>query len=145
MDIKPVLAEDAQKLAQLAAQSNFSARWSADAFAAEIAQSTSLILKAQNDAGDITGFISYRFTPPDAELTNFAVDGANQRQGIGAALLQKSLEVLKQKGVLALTLEVNINNFAAAALYKKFGFTQTAIRKKFYNNVDDAVILRKEL
>ena len=145
MDIKPAIAEDAQKLARLAAQNDFSARWSAADFIAEIAQNTSLVLKAQNDAGDIIGFISHRFAPPYAELTNFAVAAANQRQGVGANLLQKSLAILKQKGVGALTLEVNINNSAAAALYKKSGFTQTAIRKKFYNDTDDALILRREL
>ena len=140
MNIKPAAAQDAQTLALLAAQNNFSAHWDAAAFAAEIAQSTSLVLKADN-----LGFISFRFTPPDAELTNFAVAAARMRRGIGAALLKESLAILKQKGVKIVTLEVNVNNSAAAALYKKFGFAQTSVRKKFYNNTDDALILRKEL
>ena len=132
---------DAEKLAQIAAQNNFSAHWSAEDFAKEIAQPHALVLTAQ-DSGAISGFISYRFVPPAAELTNFAVADGAQRKGVGAELLTQSLQILKRRGVNEITLEVSERNAAAAALYAKHGFKQINIRKKFYNNTDDALLLK---
>ena len=44
-----------------------------------------------------------------------------------------------------MNLEVNSKNQPAIELYQKFGFKQIGIRKKYYNMVDDAIIMQKEL
>ena len=44
-------------------------------------------------------------------------------------------------GVKYMTLEVRDNNENAIKLYKSFGFTVEGIRKKYYNNVHDALIM----
>ena len=45
----------------------------------------------------------------------------------------------------SITLEVNSNNLAAIELYKKYGFKNVGLRKKYYNNTFDAIIMTKEL
>jgi ribosomal-protein-alanine N-acetyltransferase len=137
--------DDAPALAQIAAQSPFAAHWTAAAFAAEIAQSAAHIFKARNARGETAGFIACRLVPPHAELTNFAVAQIFLRRGAGAALLAYGLDFLRKNGAAELTLEVNINNMPAVALYKKFNFTQAAVRKKFYNNADDALLMKAVL
>ncbi|MDR1123817.1 MAG: ribosomal protein S18-alanine N-acetyltransferase [Elusimicrobiota bacterium] len=138
-------ADDAPAFAQIAAQGTFAARWTAVAFADEIAQNAARVFKARADSGGIAGFIAFRFVPPAAELTNFAVAQNFLRRGAGTALLTYGLDFLRKNGVEELTLEVNVNNLAAAALYKKFNFKQTAVRKKFYNNSDDALVMKAVL
>ena len=49
------------------------------------------------------------------------------------------------KNIKALTLEVNSNNIPAQKLYEKFNFKRVGLRKKYYNNTDDAIIMTKQL
>ena len=41
----------------------------------------------------------------------------------------------------SITLEVNTNNLTAIHIYKKFNFKETGLRKKYYDNKDDALIM----
>ena len=40
-----------------------------------------------------------------------------------------------------MNLEVNENNTSAIALYKKYNFKQVGLRKKYYNNTDNAILM----
>jgi len=140
--ILPAILQDAENLAQIAAGNAHSAHWQPKDFEAEIKNPAALVLKMQTPHGITAGFICWRYVPPAGELTNFAVSNNFLRRGLGAALLQESLKILKQKNVSELTLEVNQNNTAAINLYNKYNFKQVSIRKKFYNGKDDALILK---
>ena len=45
----------------------------------------------------------------------------------------------------SISLEVNEKNLIAINLYKKFGFKKIGSRKKYYNGIDDAIIMSKVL
>ena len=61
-------------------------------------------------------------------------------------LLSKLIEISRSNaGISSITLEVNSNNIPAKNLYEKFGFNVVGFRKKYYNNIDDAIIMTKEL
>jgi [ribosomal protein S18]-alanine N-acetyltransferase len=45
------------------------------------------------------------------------------------------------RGCTAMTLEVRHTNTAAQNLYRRFGFVPAGIRKKYYENTDDAIIM----
>ena len=51
----------------------------------------------------------------------------------------------KNLNLVSITLEVNENNLDAIKLYEKFGFEKLGIRKKYYNNTDNALIMTKKL
>ena len=36
---------------------------------------------------------------------------------------------------------VNVNNKIAISLYKKYNFKEIGLRKKYYHNIDDALIM----
>jgi len=133
---------DAPRLAGITAATPRSAAWNAAAFTAELKHPFAKIYKLQDEAGLISAFISYRFEQDSAELTNFAVAPDFLRRGFGRILLGQSLAALKILGVKNVTLEVNVHNGPALSLYESFGFKQTALRKKFYNNTDDAALLK---
>ena len=44
-----------------------------------------------------------------------------------------------------ITLEVNCNNKNAIKLYKKFNFKEVAIRKCYYNNKEDGILMELKL
>ena len=68
-----------------------------------------------------------------------------RKNNIGSILLEKLIEIAKEKNKEELTLEVNINNIPAIKLYEKYNFIKVGIRKKYYNNEDDALIMNKKL
>lgn len=78
----------------------------------------------------------------DVHITNFAVDLAYRRRGIGKALLKETLDRIKKMGGELVFLEVRVSNLAAQNLYRQFGFQIHSIRKKYYSdNGEDAYLL----
>ena len=74
-------------------------------------------------------------------ITDIVVRKDSRKLGIGSLILEKLIQVAQNENVNSLTLEVNKNNIPAQKLYEKFGFKTLGIRKKYYNNTDDAIIM----
>ena len=142
--ISPACAADAARLAEIAAENSFSAHWSEQDFLQEINQPCARVYTVREN-NTIIAFICYRVVAPSAELTNFAVDNNFLKRGFGAFALEKSLKELSAQGVKEVTLEVNVTNAAAMRLYGKFSFKTVSLRKKFYNNSQDAALMRLDL
>ena len=142
--IRAALIEDAQSLCGLASSSPFCAHWSRTGFEDEIKNGFSRIFVAEEGAC-LAGFIAFRFCFQEGELTNFAVAPAFYRRGLGSLLLKSGLEKAKEESVLRITLEVNERNAPAVALYGKFLFKTVNMRKKFYNNTDNALLMLRNL
>ncbi len=140
MRLQPAAPADSNRLAEIAGANPFSAHWSAQDFLQEINQPCARVYTVREN-NLIIAFISYRVVAPDAELTNFAVIGNALKQGFGAFTLTESLKELAAQGVKKVTLEVNVNNLPAVKLYEKFLFKTVSLRKKFYNNSQDAALM----
>jgi ribosomal-protein-alanine N-acetyltransferase len=116
--------------------------WSAAVFASELAQSSAsrAYLVAEN-AGRVVGYAGLWFTPDGAHVTNIAVDPAWQRRQIGTQLLLALARRAREAGAQALTLEVRTSNVAGQGLYRKFGFVPAGMRHKYYEGVEDAIVM----
>lgn len=137
MNILSATAAQAEVLAGLDNCVPFSAHWNVQNWQDELAQPAARIWCAQQD-GQLTGFIALRGAAGQWELLNLAVAPAQQRQGIGTALLCHALDAL---GAVQITLEVSTANQAAQALYQKAGFVVLGVRKQFYKDGTDALIM----
>ena len=144
MRLQPALPADINRLAEVAGANPFSAHWSAQEFLQEINQPCARVYTLREN-NTIIAFISYRVVAPDAELTNFAVFGNCLRRGLGSFVLGESIKELAAQGVKNITLEVNVTNTPAMNLYEKFLFKTVSLRKKFYNNSQDAALMRLNL
>ena len=61
-------------------------------------------------------------------------------------MLDKLIDLAKkEKEINSITLEVNSINIPAIKLYEKFGFKNVGLRKKYYGQNQDAIIMTKEL
>ncbi len=60
------------------------------------------------------------------------VAAGHRRQGIGRALLQRTVEWARANGVSKLELHVFAHNAPAIALYESFGFVQEGYRRRHY-------------
>ncbi len=93
------------------------------------------------DGHDVVGYGGLLFAVGDAHVTNIAVAAGRQRQGIATRLLAELAWAAIDHGCDALTLEVRVSNVGAQALYREFGFIPAGIRKKYYENVEDAMVM----
>lgn len=93
------------------------------------------------DGNEIVGYGGLMFVVDDAHVTNIAVAPERQRQGIATRVLAELAWAAIDRGCCALTLEVRVSNTAAQALYREFGFVPAGVRKRYYENVEDAIVM----
>ena len=69
----------------------------------------------------------------------------NQKGGVGKTTTTINLgAALAFENKKDISLEVNELNNSAISLYKKAGFEEVGIRKKYYNGKDNAIIMTKK-
>ena len=125
--------------------SDFDDFWSVSTLKGELQNSNSKYIVAKLD-NDIVGFGGIWKAVDDIHITDIVVRKTQRNNGIGSAILAKLIELSKDdENIKSLTLEVNSNNIAAQKLYKKFDFKKVGLRKKYYSNTDDAIIMTKQL
>jgi ribosomal-protein-alanine N-acetyltransferase len=119
--------------------------WNRQQFADELCQPRTFQYVARlQAAAPVQAFICGRRLDEEAELLQLAVMADLRRQGIGSGLLRYTLVELQRLGVRSCFLELRASNSAARNLYEKFGFSQSGIRKGYYDNPqEDALLMVK--
>ena len=144
MLIRRARREDYPAFAAIEAEHPGYPAWGEKGFAGEEANRSSVTLTAVAD-GRPAGFINFWILRPQVQLNTLAVGRAFLRRGAATALISKLLEYASKNLCREVDLEVNEHNAAAIALYTRHGFVLVGRRSKFYNNADDALLLRKTL
>lgn len=99
-------------------------------------------LVAVDDAGSILAYAGAWIIFDEAHVTNVAVAQTHRGQGIGKQIMLALMQYAANLGADYLTLEVRRSNTVAQALYKKLGFVELAVRKRYYeDNGEDALLL----
>ena len=108
-----------------------------------------LSIVAENEAGRIVGFaIAGRQRRQGAlvgRLITIDVDGAWRRRGVGHSLLEEIETELRGMGVVAVLLEVAVDNTAAQEFYVRHGFARTGRIPGYYLGRIDALAMEKQL
>lgn len=125
--------------------SDFDDFWNINTFKSELLNPDSKYIVAKID-NKIVGYAGIWKAVDDVHITNIVTAKNLRRQNIGSILLSNLIEMAKaENGITSITLEVNCNNLPAKKLYEKSDFEVVGLRKKYYNNIDDAIIMTKQL
>ena len=89
----------------------------------------------------MVGYAGLMFSGNDAHVTNIAVDPEWQGRGVATEMMLDLAILSHERGCEAMTLEVRHTNTAAQNLYRRFGFVPAGVRKRYYENTDDAIIM----
>lgn len=116
--------------------------WNYNILKSEIENPRSRYIVAKQNK-EILGFAGIIDTYDQMEITNIVVRKDYRNQGIGNLLLKELINLSKDKNVIYL--EVNSKNINAIKLYEKNGFKKCGLRKKYYNNTDDAILMELKL
>ncbi len=124
--------------------------WSAADVAALTEAPGGLGLVVAGAAGTpLAGFAIGRVAADEAEVLSIGVAPAQQRGGLGAALVTALGDAARSAGARRLFLEVSADNEPARALYRRLGFAEIGRRKGYYRHGSgpgiDALLLAREL
>ena len=122
--------------------------WSKASIEEEMNNILASFLVAKDD-DRVIGFAMCWFIMDECHIGNVVVHPDYRKQGIASKLLDELLKGCKEHGTNYLLLEVRASNENAQNLYKKYGFEELVVRKKYYKNPDgtyeDAIIMDKDL
>lgn len=77
----------------------------------------------------------------ELQLLDVTVDASHRRQGIAKKLMSSLTANAKDKGATRVTLEVSSTNVAAVKMYLGMGFKQVHVRKRYYQDGSDALLM----
>lgn len=125
-------------------QEAFSDPWPPVSIQEALADERYIVLVAHSSRV-IHGSVIASVARDEGEIGRLAVAAAWRRHGIGSSLLQAALDECSRRGVVRIFLEVRAPNQSACSLYEKIGFQRVGLRRRYYQNGEDAVVMEKLL
>ena len=118
----------------------FNPPWSLETLESEIKNKFSKYIVLKQD-DKVIGYAGIWLIIDEAHITSIAIHPNFRNFGYGSLLLNEVLKLCNEFVIPSITLEVRANNTAAKNLYKKFGFTEEGIRKNYYEDNEDAILM----
>ncbi len=125
-------------------QASFSSPWKRDHFIHEITAPHSTPLVAEC-SGAISGYLCLTALFEEAQILDIAVLPEQRGRGVARLLLEYAFSLAREKGAEFVSLEVRETNEAALYLYERLGFLRTGRRTRYYEAMNDAVLMEKIL
>ncbi len=127
-------------------QVSFSTPWSSQAFTYEITQNNFAHYIVALEDEKVIGYVGMWMVLDEAHITNVAVHPSHRGKKLGLALMIEVMRLAVLRGALRMTLEVRPSNAVARELYKKLGFKEKGLRKRYYTDTnEDAIIMWVDL
>ena len=89
----------------------------------------------------VVGYAGAIFASDMADIALVATDPDFRRQKIAENAVNALIDKLICKGIVKIFLEVRITNHPARSLYTKIGFKEIGIRKNYYEDSEDAIVM----
>ncbi|HKM30003.1 MAG TPA: ribosomal protein S18-alanine N-acetyltransferase [Bacilli bacterium] len=93
----------------------------------------------------VRGYIGLWIESERSEIVNFYIEKEYQHQGYGSMILEFAINLSVMSKVPMMSLEVRESNLEAISLYEKYGFKFAYRREKYYKDLEDALVMIKDL
>ena len=99
---------------------------------------------------DINGFVvgyvaGFQTNVGVGRIFSLAVDPRYQNRSVGSNLLKEMMNLFRKMRTMEIILEVRSDNSKAKRFYEKHGFSQFGIAEKYYNDLQNACLMRLRL
>lgn len=122
--------------------------WPPETFRSEMSSERARGLVAchtTQEGESVVGFSLCWVVADELHLLVLAVDPAYRRLGVARALMDELEWQALGEDLAWIDLEVRPSNDAARDLYETLGFSVVGVRPRYYNNREDALLMRKLL
>jgi ribosomal-protein-alanine N-acetyltransferase len=144
--IRPAVPSDTDQICSLELICNPSP-WSRGGIVDELSSPNSifLVLETRAPEAQIAGFICSSLILDEVHILEVAVRPDYRNAGLGSLLINALLSAAAAQNAVRACLEVRASNRAAIKVYEKCGFTRDGVRKGYYQDGEDAVLMSLEL
>ena len=142
--IRPATASDVPAVLGLEAQLFGADAWSEASVRSELTGPGRQALVAVA-SGSVIGYAVTMLVGDLADLQRIAVHPAHQRSGVAGLLLDGVAAGVRSGGADRMLLEVSAANAPAIAFYEAHGFTRIDVRRRYYRDGSDALVLSRPL
>lgn len=142
--IEGVTEEQAEEVATLENEI-FSDAWSRQSIISTLRQPCAKIYGAR-EGRELAGYIVLYYVLDECEIARIAVKEGFRRRGVAGMLFAETVKFCRENKINKIMLDVRESNLAAIAFYKKNGFIQDGIRKRFYTNpAENAILMSRRI
>ena len=103
-----------------------------------------MLFRSPTERG-IAGFAVMRYKDDEAHLILLGVEPAHRRRGIASALMAWHETAALTAGIGTIYIEARATNQATRAFYARLGYSEVQLVPGYYEGVEDAVRLGKDL
>ena len=121
----------------------FASPWRRSFFLSDINRPQGLSVVAEDEGVGIGYAVAWG--TQEAHLANLAVCEDERGKGIGGRLLEEVIVFARRSKAESIYLEVRVSNTIARKFYADRGFVPTYMRKGYYENGEDAVIMERDV
>lgn len=118
--------------------------WTTRRVARHIHDPESVVLTARR-AGEFVGFAIMGFGEEAAHLNLLAVEPRCRRGGVGREMVRWLEESAVVAGTFEVSLEVRAGNAVARQFYRALGYSEADVLPGYYDRIEDAVRLTRDL
>lgn len=138
MKIRAATLQDLTALADLHTRA-FARGWGAGSLRVLMTSPGAFTFTAER--ADIDGFVVIRIAADETEILTIAVSPDARRLGLASQLLEHASQHATEQGAVRMFLEVASANLPAINLYQKYGFLRVGLRRAYYEDGGDALVL----
>lgn len=139
MRFEPLRYEHLRQMAEIEREA-FDQPWTENMFIPELNAGDAYYLVGVR-GNEVLCYGGFHKVLDEGHITNIAVKQSERGRGFGKFLMSMLISKAREIGVKHLTLEVKSTNEVAKNMYLGFGFRVEGVRKRYYNNRDDALIM----
>ncbi len=140
--LRPMTERDVPAVAAIDGRAFGAGAWPQRAFLAELRENrfARYFVLGERD-GPPLGYAGCWLMPDGLHIVTLGVEPAQQRRGLGAALVMHAVDLALEARAPAVRLECRASNEAAQALYRGFGFEVVGRRRRYYSDDEDALVM----
>lgn len=135
--------QNLEEIIEIANEQFKSEAWTKSQFESEFEQNNRFFLVFTNE-NKVIAYLIAMINQDEVEILDIAVKSSFQGKGIASMLLNELFNKLQKNNVNKCFLEVKEDNIKAISLYKKFLFKEIYIRKKYYKDGKNAIIMERK-
>ena len=146
-EISLAVAADAAAIAELSRDTierGLPWSWTSRRVARSIRDRSTNVIVARQARG-LAGFAIMKYEEEEAHLLLLAVLAAQRRKGIGSALLAWLEATVAVAGIGVVKLETRASNQDGRLFYRRHGFEDVGLQEGYYQGVEDAMQMCKDL
>ena len=118
--------------------------WNASNFESELAHNDYAYMYVLKENDVVLGYAGFWLSYEYATITKVSINPALQNRGLGFYLFNSVMNIARELGATSFSLEVRVSNIHAQKLYLKSGYKESGIRKGYYSDGENAIVMIKE-